>query len=115
MNWIKGKRTYIIGFGIILISVILLVTKLSINQIPDFVWVLLNGAGLAALRAGITFMSKNDNKGWKSYGAAIGLTVCGLLKMFTGIEAPPEVMLAFDGLGIVGLRQAIEKINTVKK
>ena len=110
LEWINGKRTFFIGGLIILGSIFLLLTKFDINSVPDFIWLVLNGFGLAAIRAGITSVSKNDKKGWKSYLAAISILVLGSLRIF-GVEFPPEILVGLEGLGIVGLRDAINKIS----
>ena len=108
-DFINGKRTYIIGGLIILGSLVMLLTAYGLNDVPDFVWLFLNGLGLGAIRAGITAVSEDENKGWKSYLAAFGIAVLGVLKIF-GVDFPPEIIVAFEGLGVVGLRAAINKI-----
>jgi hypothetical protein len=112
MNWLDGKKTYIIGFGIILGSAFLLLTQWEITDVPDFVWLIINGLGLAALRVGIQAVSENDNKGWKSYVAAGAIVALGGLKM-AGIEFPVEVLVALEGLGLIGIRDAVNKIEKV--
>jgi len=109
LKWLEGKRSYIIGTIVILGAVLILVTNLNFSDIPDFVWMILSGLGFAAIRAAIDSVSKNDNKGWKSYLAAVAIAVLGILKMI-GIEYPVEILAAFEGLGIVGIRDALSKI-----
>lgn len=109
-NWIVGKRTYIIAGLIIVGALLILLTSLTFSDVPDFVWLLLNGLGLATIRAGINEVSKNDNQGYKSYVAAIAITVLGILKML-GIEFPVEILAALEGFGVIGIRQALSKIK----
>jgi hypothetical protein len=110
LNFLNGKKTYIIGGLIVAGALVILLTPLTLASSPDFVWLILNGLGLAAVRDGINSASENDNKGWKTYLASAGILVLGLLKMF-GIDFPVEILAALEGLGIVGIRQAISKIE----
>ena len=110
LEWINNKRKYIIGVLIIAGSVFLLLTKYDITQVPDFIWLILNGLGFSVVRIGINAVSENDNKGWITHLAAAGIAVLGVLRM-AGIEFPPEVLVAFEGLGVVGLQNATGKIE----
>lgn len=110
LEWLEGKKTYIIGALLILGALVFLFTKLDLASVPDFVWLLLNGLGLGAIRAGIDAVSPNKNKGWKTYAAGIAIVVLSLLKIF-GVDFPVEILVGLEGLGIVGIRNALEKIG----
>ena len=114
LKWLEGKKTFIIAGLILLGGVLILVTGLDFNEIPEFAWILVNAAGLAVVRDGLNSASKMDNKGWKSYLAAGLLAVLGGLKAI-GVDIPPEIMngiwVAVDGFGLVGIRDAVNKIT----
>lgn len=53
---LKGRKTYIVAFLMVLVSVVNIVTgDASLQEVlaSDELWVLLNGLGLGSLRAGV--------------------------------------------------------------
>ncbi len=110
LNWINKNQAYVLGALIIIGSLLILLTGLEINDVPTTIWYILNAIGFGAVRNAINAMSANDNNGWKTHAAAVGIFVLGLLNML-GYAWPPEILTAFEGLGIVGLTDAVKKIS----
>ena len=114
LNMLQGKRTYLIGGLIIAGALFILLTPKTIADVPETAWVILSGLGLAAVRAGIDSVSQNDNKGWKTYLAAAAITILGIVKI-TGVSLPEDVynsvLAALEGIGLIGIRAALEKIK----
>lgn len=111
---LSGKKSYVIGGGIILGALFLLLTQYTFENVPEAVWLILNGLGFGAIRAGINSVSPNDNQGWKTYAAALILTGLGAAKL-GGVELPADIfasiIAASEGLGVVGIRNALNKIE----
>jgi len=105
LTWLKGKKTFFLA-GIFLILV--LVPVIFKTQIPEWVYGVLGGLGLATLRAAITELT--GNSGWRTYAAAgtvVAIAVCQAL----GLSLPYEVIYGILGaLGIVGVRNAVAKL-----
>ena len=112
-DFLKKYSAYIVGFGIIGFSLFILLSDATFATIPDFVWMILNAIGFVAIREAVNYVSENDNRGWKTYVAAAAILILGLLKMF-GIEFPIEILAGLEGLGLIGLKNALDKINPVK-
>ena len=109
IDWLSGKKTYFIAALIILGAALVLLTSFDLGDVPGFVWYLLNAAGLVVVRDGIDAASVDDNKGWKTYLAAGLIAVIGGLRAF-GIILPPELFVAIEAFGIMGVRAAVNKI-----
>jgi hypothetical protein len=109
MNFLDGKKTYIIGGLIIVGSLVILLTGNTIADVPEFAWAILGAVGLGTVRVAINSASEDDNKGWKTYAAAVALAVGGGLKV-AGVEYPNEALVILGALGLTGTRDAIKKI-----
>jgi len=110
MNFLKGKKTYII-VGIFLILAIITFTP-SIS-IPIWVFTILGALGLAAYRTGIADIS--GNKGWRSYTSAVLVAAFSVLQALK-INLPFEtIYIILSALGFVGVRKAVSDISTMIK
>lgn len=105
IEWLKGKKTYFVA-GIFLILV--LVPLIFTVAIPEWVFGILGGIGLATFRAAISEIS--GNPGWKTYAAAVCVAVISVCSAL-GVALPYDVIYGIlAALGIVGVRSAVEKI-----
>ena len=109
MEFLKGKKTYII-VGLFVALFVVQSFVLSDGQVvPEWVFGLLSGVGLAAIRA--AFQDVSGNKGWKTYLAAFvvaGVSVANGL----GLTLPLDAIYGICSvLGVVGVRDAIKKLK----
>jgi len=104
IEWLKGKKTFIVA-GIFLVLVVLFAVGIVV---PEWVFGVLGGLGLATFRAAISEIS--GNAGWKTYVAAVcvvAISVCNAL----GLALPFDVIYGIlAALGIVGVRDAVSKL-----
>ena len=111
IKWIKG--TGVVAWLIAIGCVAILVTSLDFADIPAGVWTILAGLGFGVIRTIVNEASKNDNKGWKSYLAAAGLVIMGVLET-AGIEISDDLLKAIDttlgGFGVFGIADSFKKI-----
>lgn len=107
---LTGKKTYIVAA---LFLIAMLAPVLFGFTPPEWVWGVLSAAGLAAVRMAIQEL--NGVHGWKTYAASAAVFVIAMLNA-SGVAIPPEVLdgvyAVFGALGIVGVRNAVEKLKT---
>jgi len=105
IDLLKGKKTYLIALVFLVLVAIPLVTG---KVIPEQVYGILAGLGLAFFRLAIQKVS--ENKGWRTYAAAV-LTIAISLVTALGVVVPPSIVDMVYGiatvLGIVGVRKAV--------
>lgn len=109
MNFLKGKKTYIVG----LVFLVLAVLAATGNVPPEWVFAVLASVGAGALRAALQELCAN--KGWKTYASAAITAVVAVLQA-AGVTLP--IGLSYEliyslcaALGIVGLRAAVGKLK----
>jgi len=106
MNFLKGKKTYIIIGLFAVLAVLTLVVNIVV---PEAVYAILIALGVGCLRAGIAAIS--GNKGWKTYVAVVAVVGIAIAQA-AGIVLPFEVIYGVLGaLGIVGVRSAVQKLE----
>jgi len=107
MDFLKGKKTYVIAGLFVLMIIIPLVAGFVI---PEWVYGILASFGLAAVRAGMQEVS--GNKGWRTYAAAALVGVVSLGSALGWTWLPVDVIYSLAGvLGIVGIRKAVGKLK----
>lgn len=58
-TWLTGRKTYIIAVAMVFLG---LLQGLEIFVLPEEVWYVIGGAGLASLRAGVNAVSESVKK-----------------------------------------------------
>lgn len=110
MNFLKGKKTFLIIGIFAILAVLSLIANLVV---PDWAWALLAASGLASIRDSIKHLS--GNKGWKTYAAVIATVGMSVFQAITKVEIPPEVLTTIYTIlgtfGIVGVRAALKGIS----
>jgi len=107
LNFLKGKKTYLVAVIFLLLVVL---PSVSSVVVPEWVYALLGALGLGAIRAGVQKIS--GNKGWKTYVAAFAVAVLSVLNALN-IKLPLDVEVLygiFSALGIIGVRDAMKEI-----
>ena len=110
MDWLKGKRTYIIVGLFVLLSV--LMQGLAVG-IPQWVFGFLEALGLVTIRLAIQAIS--GNAGWRTYVAALVVGVIALADALGLAWLAPYydmIYTVLGGLGIMGVRKAVETLKT---
>ena len=103
MNFLKGKRTYIVA---VLFIVGVLVPIIFGISIPDAAYGIASALGMITLRAGIAAVS--GNHGWRTYAAAIAVFLITILNAI-GVNFPVDIVYTLAGaFGIIGIRKAVE-------
>ena len=96
-------------FWIVIGFVALVIVQGAGVVLPEFVMPVLAALGLGFYRASIAAVS--GNKGWKTYASALVIGALGVLQQFN-IVFPYEIVYTITGaFGIVGVRDAHEKLK----
>lgn len=106
MDFLKGKKTYVLVGLFVVLFILSAVVGLAV---PEAVWAILAALGVAAVRSALADISGNN--GWKTYVAAVAVVIISLLSEL-GVALPLEIVYSvLTALGVVGVRDAINKIK----